>query len=84
MPHAYGATWLTALSTIIKTSNEGVSFGRMVFVPRLELQRCGESEPRSTEAVLDAGTRNIGLSYSISFCINQKAAIISVKFHIFK
>ncbi len=39
---------------VIKTSNEGISFGRMAFIPNVEFQRLGQSMPRSTEAVLAA------------------------------
>jgi len=36
------------------TPNEGISFGRMVFIPPEEFQRLVASMPRRTEAVLMA------------------------------
>ncbi len=35
-------------------SNEGICFGKMVFVPRVEFYTLGESITRCTEAVLEA------------------------------
>lgn len=36
------------------TTNKGLSFGRMLFIPTLELNKLGRSMIRSTEAVLEA------------------------------
>lgn len=38
----------------MKILNEGISLRRIVFIPPVELQRLGESMPRSTEAILEA------------------------------
>ena len=51
----FGLTCETALSTtVIKAPNEGISFGRKVFIPPEEFQRLVESMPRPIEADLVA------------------------------
>lgn len=52
----FGPVCYTMLSTTIKTLIEGISFGRMVFIPLIQVQILVESVPECTESVCGGST----------------------------